>query len=297
MRPDAAALVGPTPLVRLRRFAAGGAAELVAKLESMQPSASVKVRIARAVVEDAEARGAIAPGGTLLVKPTSGNTGISLAYICAAKGYKLALTMPETMSTEWRVLLRAFGAALVLADGRRGMKGAVAKAEKIVAAAPGAVMLQQFENAANPAAHYAATGPEIWEATDGRVDVLIAGDGTGGTITGAGRFLRERNAAVRLVAVEPAESAVLSGRRPGLHKIEGIGAGFVPGVLDTSLLDEVVPVSSDDAVAAARRLALEEGLLGGISTGAAAHAARLVAARPENAGKRVVFVAPSFGER
>ena len=293
---NATQLIGNTPLVRINKLTAGSTATVVAKLEFYNPANSVKDRIGVAIIDAAEASGELTPGGTV-VEATSGNTGIALAFVGAARGYHVVLTMPESMSKERRALLRAFGAELILTPAALGMKGAVDEADRIAAERPGSVLARQFANKANPEIHRRTTAEEIWADTDGEVDIVVAGIGTGGTITGVGQVLKERKPSVQIVGVEPAESPILNGGAPGPHKIQGIGANFIPEILDTTICDEIIDIDGDTAVAVARRAAKEEGLLVGISSGAALQAAMQLAARPENAGKLIVVIIPSFGER
>jgi len=292
-------LIGNTPLLKADRFAAHAGvkdAVILAKLEYFNPAGSVKDRIALAMIEEAEKKGDLKPGATI-IEPTSGNTGIGIAAVAAAKGYKAVLTLPETMSVERRKLLQAYGAELVLTEGSKGMKGAIAKAEELRDATPGSIILGQFDNPANPAKHKATTGPEIWEQTDGKVDYFVAGVGTGGTLTGVGQFLKEKNPDIKIIAVEPASSPVLSKGEAGAHKIQGIGAGFVPKVLDTGIYDEIIPIENEDAFSEGRAFGRTEGLLVGISSGAALKAASIVALRPENKGKTIVALLPDSGDR
>ncbi|MBE6255239.1 MAG: cysteine synthase A [Prevotella sp.] len=292
------ALVGNTPLLELNKYseAKGLATPVIAKVEFFNPGGSVKDRIALAMIENAEANGILKPGATI-IEPTSGNTGVGLALVSAVKGYHLILTMPETMSVERRNLVKAYGAEVRLTPGKDGMKGAIAAAEALRDSIPGSIILQQFENAANPAIHYATTGPEIWRATDGKVDIFVAGVGTGGTVSGTGKYLKEQNPNVKVIAVEPKSSAVLNGQPSGPHKIQGIGAGFVPKTYNAAIVDEVFDVENDDAIRTGRQLAQQEGLLVGISSGAAAFAAAEIAKRPENQGKTIVVLLPDTGER
>lgn len=299
IKTSATQLIGKTPLLNVRNYTEYAGitnAVILAKLEYLNPAGSVKDRVAQAMIEDAERKGVLKKGATI-IEPTSGNTGIGLASVAAAKGYKAILTLPDTMSVERRTLLRAYGAELVLTEGAKGMKGAIAKAEELKESIPGAVILGQFDNPANPAAHAAATGPEIWEDTDGKVDIFVAGVGTGGTITGVGTYLKTKNPKVKIVAVEPEASPMLAGGKAGPHKIQGIGAGFVPSVLNTNVYDEIIPVKNEDAFTTGREIASKEGILVGISSGAALFAAAQLARRPENEGKTIVVLLPDSGDR
>jgi cysteine synthase A len=299
IKESAVELIGGTPILKLNKYSKAAEIEgatVLAKLEYLNPAGSVKDRIALAMIEDAEKKGLLQPGATI-IEPTSGNTGIGLAAVAAAKGYHAVLTLPDTMSIERRNLLKAYGAELVLTEGAKGMKGAIAKAEELKESTPGSIILGQFDNPSNPAVHKATTGPEIWEQTDGKVDIFVAGVGTGGTVTGVGEYLKEQNPDVKVVAVEPETSPVLSGGTPGAHKIQGIGAGFVPTVLNTDVYDEVLPIGNEDAFAEGKRFAQSEGILVGISSGAALKAARILAERPENKGKVIVVILPDSGDR
>ena len=299
IKKSAIELVGETPIVEISRYAeAAGVtgATILAKLEYLNPAGSVKDRVALSMIQDAEEKGILKPGATI-IEPTSGNTGIGLAFVAAAKGYRAILTLPDTMSVERRTLLKAYGAELVLTEGAKGMKGAIAKAEELTQEIEGAVILGQFVNPANPAVHKETTGPEIYRQTDGKVDIFVAGVGTGGTVTGVGEYLKAQNPDIKIVAVEPASSPVLSTGTPGAHKIQGIGAGFVPEILNTSIYDEIITIENEDAFAEGRRFAVSEGILVGISSGAALKAASILAARPENAGKNIVALLPDSGDR